>query len=128
MGRAVKILLVEDSQDDALLFRMGVRGQASVIHVSDAEAAIVHLETNPLPDLIVMDLTLPGMSVNRFLHWFRTNPGVQKIPIVVLTGAVQVPEDVRSAVRKTFFKSANLVETRRTVSEIIGLGEPKSGL
>ena len=129
MAGVVNILLVEDSEDDALFFRMGARdAQANIIPVSHAEAAIAHLETKPSPDLIVLDLKLPGMSVNRFLDWFRSNPGVQGIPIVILTGAVRVPEDIKSAARKTFFKSANLTATRQTVLEIIGLAEPSTGL
>lgn len=129
MGRVVNVLLVEDSEDDALFFQMGARdAQANIIPVSNAEAAIAHLETNPSPDLIVLDLKLPGMSVNRFLDWFRSNPAVQHIPIVILTGALQVPEDVKSAARKTFFKSANLTTTRQTVLQIIGLAEPNTGL
>src|SRR5579859_5456584 len=113
MGRIVNILLIEDSEDDALFFRMGLRTiSASVVHVADAEAAISHLEMHPLPDLIVMDLRLPGMPVNRFLDWIRSRPEAQKIPVVIYTGAVRVPEEVKTAVLQIFFKSLDLVENR----------------
>jgi CheY-like chemotaxis protein len=127
--RITNILLIEDNHDDALFFRLGLRNsRATVIHVNGVEEAIAHLTNKPLPDLIVLDLVLPGVSVNTFFDWVRANLDVQKIPIVIHTGAIRVPEEVKSAVRKTFFKSGDFTETHLTVSEIIGLAEPKSGL
>src|SRR5690348_9818197 len=68
MGRVINVLLIEDSEGDALFFRMGLRtSSARLVRVADTEAATKHLEMQPLPDLIVMDLRLPGMPVNRFL-------------------------------------------------------------
>ena len=125
MGRVINVLLIEDSEDDALFFRMGLRtSSARLVRVADTEAATKHLEMQPLPDLIVMDLRLPGMPVNRFLDWIRSKPEVQKVPIVIYTGAVRVPEDVKAAVLQIFFKSLDLVENRRTVLEIIRLANP----
>jgi CheY-like chemotaxis protein len=128
-ARVINILLIEDSHDDALFFRLGLRNsQATVIHVNGVEEAIAHLTGNRLPDLIVLDLVLPGASVTTFLNWVGVRRDLQKIPIVIHTGAIHVPKEVKSAVRKTFFKSGDLMETRLTVSEIVGLAEPKSGL
>jgi CheY-like chemotaxis protein len=127
--RVINILLIEDSHDDALFFRLALRkSQATVIHVNGVEEAIAHLTSKPLPDLIVLDLVLPGMSVNTFLDWIRANRDVQMVPVVIHTGAIRVPQEVKSAVRKTFFKSGDLMETRLTVSEIVGLAEARSGL
>jgi CheY-like chemotaxis protein len=132
MGRTVTILLVEDSEDDAFFFQLGTRdAEAKVIRVITAEAAILHLKTNPLPDLIVADLKLPGMSVNTFLDWIRLIPGAQKIPVVLHTGAAMVPEEIKTAVQHIFFKGGNLTQNRQTVLEIIRLAdhaEPKLGL
>lgn len=121
MGRIVNILLIEDNEDDALFFRVGLRGtSARIAHVLHAQEAIAKLETRPLPDLIVADLNLPGLSLNSFLDWIRTNPTVQQIPIVIYTGCLSVPAAITAVVRKSFFKSGDLDQTRLTVLEILG--------
>lgn len=39
----------------------------------------------PLPDLIILDLRLPGMSGLELLKWIRQQPEFQKLPIISLT-------------------------------------------
>jgi CheY-like chemotaxis protein len=115
MGRSLNILLIEDNADDVLFFQRGLNNiSAKTIHVPDAETAIAYLAKNPLPDLIVTDLRLPGISVEGLLNWVRSNPNTQKVPIVVYTGALRVPEEVKSAVRQIFSKSSDLAQTRLT--------------
>ena len=121
MGRVVNILLVEDSYDDAFLFSRCTPEAVKVLHVISAGKAVEYLEREPLPDLIVMDLVLPGMSVNEFLGWFRANQNVRKIPIVLYTGRSRIPADLAGAVFGTFFKSVALEELRANVSEMLTL-------
>ncbi len=132
MGRIIHILLVEDSEDDALFFRMGLRDtNSNLVHVESAEAAIIQLQTRPLPDLIVMDLRLQGMPVTTFLEWLRSIPQAQTVPVVVYTGAVKVPDDVKNAVHQVFFKSLDLKANRQTALEIVheaGSTESKTGV
>jgi hypothetical protein len=59
------------------------------------------------------------MPPNKFLDWLRAIPGIQAIPIVILTGAVHVPDEVIALVHKIFFKSPSLIENRLTALEIL---------
>src|SRR5262245_10234244 len=112
MARVCTILLVEDNDNDAVLFALGVKSLAvAVTHVSDALQAISHLSSKrPFPDLIVLDPTLPGMTAHQFLQWAsRAKPAIRKIPIVIYTGGVMVEDALKSMVRGTFFKPAKLI-------------------
>ena len=41
----------------------------------------------PLPALMLLDLKLPGMSGFEVLLWLRQQPGLKRLPVVVLTSS-----------------------------------------
>jgi DNA-binding response OmpR family regulator len=95
-GRAVEILQVEDSPGDAALL-------ASVLKVSgfpnklkvvrDGEEALAFLNRTgihanaPRPDVILLDLKLPGKDGLTILGEIRRNHDFDRIPVVILTGS-----------------------------------------
>jgi CheY-like chemotaxis protein len=89
------VLLVEDSQLNAMLIR-GLLPAAglTVMVCGDAEAALVSLQ-ELTPDLILMDVQLPGMSGLELTGLLKSDPLRYKIPIVALT-ANNSPEDRRA--------------------------------
>jgi CheY-like chemotaxis protein len=104
-GRDVEILLVEDNPGDARLaveaFRDArVRNNLSV--VGNGEAALSFLRREPphtqapRPDLILLDLNLPRMGGRELLAKIKTDPDLQRIPVVVLTTS-QDEEDIAQA-------------------------------
>jgi CheY-like chemotaxis protein len=80
-----------------------------------------HLEGNKPPDLIVLDLNLPGMPSSKFLDWARSSPSIQKVPIAIYTGSGLVSDKTKAEVRATFYKSSMLSEIRATVQQMCGL-------
>ena len=108
------ILLVEDDPDDVLLIRRAFT-KAGVLDsmqiVGDGEGAVDYLggsgayssrERFPLPAVILLDLKLPRKSGFEVLEWIRAQPGLRRIPVVVLTGS-----DQRSDVDRAFDAGAN---------------------
>ncbi|MGF1466668.1 MAG: response regulator [Sandaracinaceae bacterium] len=95
MSRPLEILLVEDDPADADLARLGLR-RARVknrVHVvNTAEHAALFLDRSrpygraPRPDLVFLDLVLPGAPGVTVLERIRGMPQIGTIPVVVLTG------------------------------------------
>jgi CheY-like chemotaxis protein len=91
------ILLIEDDLNDVELFRLAVAQSGSpckVVSVQFAKDAIKYLsrigpykdeQQYPRPTLIVLDLSLPGMSGLDFLMWAKCEPPDSIPPIVVLS-------------------------------------------
>jgi CheY-like chemotaxis protein len=94
--RIPEILLIEDSKDDRDLFRAAVQAsglRATVVTAADALEAVARLNRlgkDPdavLPDLIVLDLGLPGLQGHTLLQVIRTAYGQHEVGIIVLTGS-----------------------------------------
>lgn len=93
------ILLVEDDPNDVLLIKRAFRkaNLANPIHVvGDGEAAVAYLagqapytdrERYPLPMLLLLDLKMPRKSGFEVLAWLREQPGLKRLPVVVLTAS-----------------------------------------
>jgi CheY-like chemotaxis protein len=95
-GRAAELLLVEDNYGDALLVREAfqsakIRNNLSV--ANDGEEALAMLwrkgehAAHPAPDLILLDLNLPGMDGREVLQTIKNDPLLKRIPVIVLTSS-----------------------------------------
>lgn len=93
--RTYHILLVEDDLGDAGLVRIALRrGQFSVTlhHVKNGGEALGFLRRigrdylqAPRPDLILLDLNLPGRSGHEILQELKGDNSLRGIPVVVLS-------------------------------------------
>ncbi|MFD2262981.1 response regulator [Lacibacterium aquatile] len=85
--RAARILVVEDSETQALQIRSQLEAQGfNVTTVPSAEGALARLNDR-LPDLLIVDLHLPGMNGDEFVRQLRLNGGTRALPVLMLTGA-----------------------------------------
>jgi CheY-like chemotaxis protein len=92
-----EILLIEDNADDRELFAKAVAASGLDVRVTYASAApeaVLRLNRQgsfanaPLPALIVLDLSLPGLQGPTLLQVIRNAYGPRDVPIVVLTGSL----------------------------------------
>ena len=97
VGRAMEILLVEDNLDDARMTIQALKHegvQCRVTLVCDGEEALVFLRREgifaraPRPDLILLDIELPKKDGRQVLVEIRSDPVLEGIPVVVLTGSL----------------------------------------
>ncbi len=83
------VLIVEDDASVCeLLFSCLTKAghRASVAH--SGEAALSQIEEDP-PDVVVLDLTLPGMNGLDVCRAMRRDPWLGKIPVLMLTGKTE---------------------------------------
>jgi CheY-like chemotaxis protein len=77
--------IIEDDRDIVALFRhvLDVAGYQTEIML-DGREAMERLEANP-PNIVLLDLQLPGMSGVDILTRMRANDRMQNIPVIVIT-------------------------------------------
>jgi CheY-like chemotaxis protein len=101
----VKIFIVEDNRGDAKLLEEAFLDNGADVSLNFAkegrEALTIlrrekSLSPSSKPDLIVLDLKMPGMDGLSFLREIKTDPSLASIPIIVLTGS-DAPEDWNKA-------------------------------
>lgn len=89
------ILLVEDDPADQKLIRTSMKDQrvANELRIVDSgEEGIDFLHhrgsyssDSPRPDLILLDLNMPGMGGKEFLKRIKDDENLKQIPVVILT-------------------------------------------
>lgn len=85
MDRAFRILLVEDSETQALkLSSVLEEGGWEVRHTPTAEAALEALNES-VPDLIVVDYYLPGSRGDELCRQIRQNVNTRGLPVLMMT-------------------------------------------
>lgn len=101
----MNILLVEDNPADARLVREALTegGVIATLHwVPSGEDALRHLRPRDpqaaagRPDLVLLDLNLPGLNGHELLAEIKGDPALLRIPVVVLTSSAN-PSDVLAA-------------------------------
>ena len=80
-----KILVVDDEEDILELIRYNLEKEGlQVVALTSGEEALRKARTDP-PDLIVLDLMLPGMDGLDVCREFKSNPVTTRVPIIMLT-------------------------------------------
>jgi two-component system, cell cycle response regulator DivK len=84
--RPGRVLIVDDNPDARDMYALYFRKLGyDAITASDASTAIV-LGQDLKPDVIVMDLAMPGMSGITATHHLKHDPRTRQIGIILLTG------------------------------------------
>lgn len=92
---SLKILLVDDDPADQKLIKNSLKKQKianEIIVVSSGEEGLDYLRRKddfsndcPWPDIILLDLNMPGMGGKEFLRTIKSEDSIKHIPVVVLT-------------------------------------------
>ena len=95
IGRPMEILLVEDSLVAAkfaigALQRSGIKHRLSWMNDGDDAKSFIFQERRfalaPRPDLILLDLNLPGCDGREILRFIRSTDHLKNIAVVIMTG------------------------------------------
>jgi len=116
------ILIVEDNDKNLKLVRdvLQVKGYATIEAVNAEDGLVLARERKP--DLILMDIQLPGMNGIEALGVLRADPGTAAIPVVAVTASVMAQD--RNKITEAGFdayigKPINLREFLDTVRRVL---------
>jgi CheY-like chemotaxis protein len=87
------ILVVEDNPDNMKLFAWTLEDEGFAFEgVGRAEDALAILENRPF-DLVLMDISLPGMDGKEATRRLRSHPRFARLPIIAVTAHAIKGED-----------------------------------
>ena len=83
-----RILIIEDNDKNLKLVRdvLQVKGHATLEATTGEDG--VRIAREELPDLVLMDIQLPGMNGIDALRVLRTDPQTAAIPVIAVTASV----------------------------------------
>lgn len=113
-----KVLVVDDEDNIRLLYQEELRGAGYEVSLAgNAEEALKIVEENP-PDLITLDVKLPGMSGFDFLDELKKNK--KNIPVILCSAYGAYKQEFQLWASEAYVvKSADLQELKMTIKEIL---------
>ena len=127
--KTTSVLLIDDNPDDALLIRRLLEGKKAyrVLHASDGWEGLA-MARQQLPDLIVTDLTMPGIDGFGLVEELRLDPRTRDIPIVVVSAKDITPDErkrLNGQIQALYQKGS--LPTKKFVDQVIHAIEDKGG-
>ena len=121
------VLLIDDNEDDALLIRRLLEGRKNyrMYHAKDGWEGL-SIARQKLPDLIVSDLTMPGIDGFGLVEELKLDPRTKHIPVVVVS-AKDITADERKRLNghiEAVYQKGSL-PTRKFVDQVIHVIEDK---
>jgi signal transduction histidine kinase/CheY-like chemotaxis protein len=121
------LLYIEDNPDNLHLVE-AIIDQYKSLHLISAPNALIGFDiaTSNKPDLILMDINLPGMNGLQAMKRLRGTPETRLIPVIALTSN-SMPQDIEAGLRAGFdgyltkpIKVSELMQTiEQTLDKII---------
>jgi threonine synthase len=127
--KTTAVLLVDDNDDDALLIRrlLESRKNYRMYHARDGWEGL-SMARQKLPDLIVSDLTMPGIDGFGLVEELKLDPRTKNIPVVVVSAKDITTEErkrLNGHIEAVYQKGS--LPTRKFVDQVIHVIEDKSG-
>lgn len=89
------ILVVDDTPTNLALMGALLDMHYHVVTAADGYEALRRLETAPLPDLILLDVMMPGMDGYDTCQAIKAQPTTRDIPVIFLTARVDTQDEAR---------------------------------
>jgi len=88
------VLIVDDEPDVRLVARVILEAVGyDVLEVESGEAALAALDSGDLPDVVLLDVRMPGIDGWEVLRRVRTAPApLDRLPIVIFTADISLAE------------------------------------
>lgn len=91
-GRRARLLIADDETDVArgLGAMLGAKGY-DVCLAFDGQQAIEALGADPLPNLVVLDFSMPGLTGEQVIQRLRADPRTSQLPVILATATEIAP-------------------------------------
>ena len=79
-----RVAVIEDNPDNRLLVEAILDDEYELIEFDNGPQALEELPASP-PDLVLLDISLPGMDGTEVLRKMRSDPRLAEVPAIALT-------------------------------------------
>ena len=90
--RTSYVLIIEDDDLIARMIERCLRGREFQVHLANSVTAGLQAAHRNVPDLVILDVNMPGMNAFNVCKEIREDPILRDVPILFLTDKIK-PED-----------------------------------
>lgn len=99
--KGLRVLVVDDSEDTTEMVQHLLQMSGASVDIASSGWEALQLAQEKHYDVVLSDISMPGMDGFEFLGKLRKLPGKEDLPAIALTGFGR-PEDVKRAAREGF--------------------------
>ena len=89
------ILVVDDTPDNLTLMSSLLKNDYKVKVANSGEKALRIAQSEPPPDLVLLDIMMPGMDGYQVLEALKHDPTTHNIPVIFLTAKSEIEDEKR---------------------------------
>ena len=89
MSHKKRLLLIEDEEDIAALIKLQAELAGYKLHVEVDGINGYRAVEREKPDLVILDLMLPGQNGLDVCRKIKSNPDLRNIPVIILTAKTE---------------------------------------
>lgn len=118
-----RILIAEDDPSICAMIAKVLSQHYEVVVVNDGKAALARAGQPPAPDLLLLDVMMPGLDGHGVAAAVRQLPGLKGIPIIFLTaktGPAEVIRGIQSGARHYITKPFKIDDLVLRVKKVLG--------
>jgi len=121
----MNVLIIDDNRLNRELFchMLSMVDGAAPLPMADAAAALAWCASH-IPDLVLVDYMMPEMDGLEFLRRFRAMPGMQQVPVIMVTADTEVSvrhEALRLSANDFLTKPVNHAELNARAGNLLAL-------
>ena len=118
-----RILIAEDDPAICTMLEKVLSQYYTVATTNDGQSALALAGKPPAPDLLLLDVMMPGMDGHAVAAAVRQLPGMKSIPIIFLTaktGPSEVIKGIQSGARHYITKPFKIDDLVMRVKKVLG--------
>ena len=89
------LLIVDDSVENLQLLSALLKDLYKIKVAKSGEKALEIAQQTPMPDLILLDVMMPGMNGFEVCEALKSNPATQSTPVIFLTALNEVADETK---------------------------------
>jgi len=90
-----RVLIVDDTPVNIHVLMEALKDEYSILAAKDGEKALRLAASEPQPDIILLDIMMPGMDGYEVCAKLKENPRTENIPVIFITALTEEDEEAR---------------------------------
>lgn len=120
-----RVLVIDDEPTIVMVLEIALSEEGHEVATAlDGLTGLNMMKQSPLPDIVLLDLYMPGLSGQAVANTMRSDPVLKDIPVVIISGSIPNPDNFprRDSYQALITKPFDLHEVLSTIETLVAKG------